>query len=170
MVNLKIILENINSIIKHSKREIFKNFLQNNNPDIVLITETKLNSRHKIHFQNYSCIRADRIIQPNPSSCGGGTLILIKNGLLFTEINCTNYTSFECCTIKIHLQNSKFLFISSIYHTPYHGHSIDTNELNSLLQLFNNNPFVIGGDFNARHSYWNNNINCVNGKKCLNGI
>ena len=43
-------------------------------PDIVLISETKLNKRHKVHFKNYSMIRRDR---PNATQ-GGGTAILIK--------------------------------------------------------------------------------------------
>ena len=44
-------------------------------PDILLISETKLNYRHKVHYKNYSIIRHDR---PNATQ-GGGTAILIKN-------------------------------------------------------------------------------------------
>ena len=43
-------------------------------PDIVLISETKLNNRHKVHFKNYSIIRHDG---PNATQ-GGGTAILIR--------------------------------------------------------------------------------------------
>ena len=44
-------------------------------PDVVLISETKLNYRRKVHYKNYSIIRHDR---PNATQ-GGGTAILIKN-------------------------------------------------------------------------------------------
>ena len=43
-------------------------------PDILLISETKLNYRHKVYYKNYSIIRHDR---PNATQ-GGGTAILIK--------------------------------------------------------------------------------------------
>ena len=43
-------------------------------PDIVLISETKLNYRHKVRYKNYSIIRHDR----SNATKGGGTAILIK--------------------------------------------------------------------------------------------
>lgn len=72
--NLKIIEINVNSIIKLSRRYELLNFINLHNPDIVLLNETKLNTKHKLFFENYDLIRKDR---PNASK-GGGTAILIK--------------------------------------------------------------------------------------------
>ena len=56
--------------------------IKKDTPDIVLISKTKLNNRHKVHFKNYSIIRQDR---PNTTQ-GGGTAILMKNPLKFKII------------------------------------------------------------------------------------
>lgn len=57
---LNIIHININSLINLSRRYNLSVFLNNNNPDLVLINETKLNSKHKLNFENYNFIRNDR--------------------------------------------------------------------------------------------------------------
>lgn len=58
--SLKIIHINVNSIIKISRRYELQNFLSNNNPDIDLLNETKLNPRYNLCFNGYKMIRKDR--------------------------------------------------------------------------------------------------------------
>lgn len=72
--HLKIIAINANSLISNQKRYSMLTLINKETPDIVLISETKLNKRRKVHFKNYSMIRHDR---PNASQ-GGGTAILVK--------------------------------------------------------------------------------------------
>ena len=60
-------------------------------PDIVLISETKLNYRHNVYYKNYSIIRHDR---PNATQ-GGGTAILIENPLKFKIIQNDKITNFK---------------------------------------------------------------------------
>lgn len=48
---LKIIHVNVNSLIKISRRYELNNFIKNNNPDIVLLNETKLNNKHKLFLK-----------------------------------------------------------------------------------------------------------------------
>ena len=71
---LKIISINVNSLIQNQRRECLLNFIETHNPDIVLLNETKLNPKYKIHFKDFNLVRNDR---PN-SKLGGGTAILIK--------------------------------------------------------------------------------------------
>ena len=83
-------------------------------PDIVLISETKLNYRHKVHYKNYSIIRHDR---PNATKVGG-TAILIKNPQKFKIIQndkITNFKILETTIIKIKINNKENLFISAAY-------------------------------------------------------
>ena len=72
--HLKIYQLNVNSLISQHKRTELNNFLKNHKPDVLLLNETKLNSRHNIQFKNYNFVRNDR---PNNKN-GGGTGILIK--------------------------------------------------------------------------------------------
>ena len=59
--NLKIIAINVNSIISYARRASLVSFLEEHNPDIVLLNETKLNSKHKLCFENYNLVRKDRL-------------------------------------------------------------------------------------------------------------
>lgn len=102
--NLNIIHLNINSLITLSRRYDLNQFISYNNPDVVLLNETKLNSKHKIHFQNYCIIRNDR----KDAKRGGGTAILIKSGIKY--FNYTNdiiskFVYLETTIIKITLKN-----------------------------------------------------------------
>ena len=79
---INIISINVNSLISQDKRIYLANFLETNKPDIVLIGETKLNKTHKLNFDRYNLIRSDR----KTNMAGGGTAVLIRNDLKYTEI------------------------------------------------------------------------------------
>ena len=64
---LKIISINTNSIITNQRRADLIKLLENNDPDIALLSETKLVSKHKLSFKNYKMVRTDR-----PNSVQGG--------------------------------------------------------------------------------------------------
>lgn len=66
--NLKIIQINVNSLISISRRYNLQQFINKHNPNILLLNETKLNSRHRLLFYNYIMIRKDR----KDSKQGGG--------------------------------------------------------------------------------------------------
>lgn len=53
---LNIIHINVNSLIKLSRRYVLSNFLSKHKPDLVLLNETKLNSKHKVSFKDYIMI------------------------------------------------------------------------------------------------------------------
>lgn len=160
--DIKVILINANSLISHAKRSIFNDFLNKNNPDIVLITETKLYPRLKVNFNNFDIIRKDRI-NSNP---GGGTGILIKSSYKYEELNLpSSFSSIEVCGIKLCLENNESINIFSVYHSSKISSSIDPSDLTKIANASGPTPFLIGGDFNSKHSYWYNPINCSNGKK-----
>jgi len=57
---IKIIAINVNSIIKNQRRASLMNIINQQNPDIILLGETKLNKNHILRFENYNVIRNDR--------------------------------------------------------------------------------------------------------------
>lgn len=80
---LKIISINVNSIIKNQRRASLMNLINKQNPDIILLSETKLNKNHVITFTNYNVIRNDR----EEKNIGGGTAIIIKKKYKIRENN-----------------------------------------------------------------------------------
>ncbi|XP_050484052.1 uncharacterized protein LOC126870410 [Bombus huntii] len=141
-------------------------------PDMVLISETKLNKRHNVHFKNYSMIRHDK---PNTSQ-GGGTAILIKNPIKYKTILIDKITSFktlETTIIKIKISNKENLFITAAYAT--YGNQKEFNyEFNNLFELLQlnkpENYYIIAGDLNAKHTSWKNEINNTRGNFIRNWL
>lgn len=164
---LKVIQLNINSIISLAKRTEFEIFIKQNTPHIVLLSETKLNKVHKLNINGYTTLRNDRT-----KNKGGGTAILYTENLKCEQIQTPkNITSFECCICKLSLHNGKNIIIASIYKPPTEIVNknpklikIIPHELNNIFSLDKNAYYLIGGDFNSKHTDWNNNTNCTNGK------
>lgn len=162
MSELRVFLLNANSLVSHERRSYLKEFLDDNRPDILLITETKLSSRHVVSFQGYNLIRTDRISSsPNP---GGGTSILIKNNLVFKEIPCRDLTSLEITIIELELDSGRKIVLCSVYHSRKLAPKISRIDLDKILAIMNGRPFIIGGDFNAKHELWSNSKKCPNGE------
>lgn len=109
---LKIIQINVNSIIKISRRYELQCILDRYNPDIVLLNETKLNSRHNLIFNNHKIIRKDRV----NSQKGGGTAILIRNNIKYSYYSNSILNSvrqLETCIIKVPFTGNRRIFIIS---------------------------------------------------------
>lgn len=159
--DVKCILINVNSLISIAKRVIFDNFIKVNKPDIIFVTETKLNPRLKVNFENFNMIRKDRI----GDGAGGGTCILIKDSYRYEELNLPSFTSIEVSGIKLCLENQQSINCFAVYHSAKINPSIDPRDFTKLANFSGTTPFLIGGDFNSKHTFWNNPSNCSNGTK-----
>lgn len=156
---LKIIALNVNSLIKITRRHNLDAFLNENKPDFLLISETKLKSIHKLALSNYEIHRTDRL-----NDAGGGTAVLFKNSYKTEQIMCDlNISSFEYTMTQVFLNNNESIFIIAIYKPP--SQQLNVRELDKLIKECGNSKFVIGGDFNAKHRSWCNNVNENNGVK-----
>lgn len=156
---LTVITLNINSLISNVKRAELQVLLQNQKPDILLLCETKLNIKHKLKFKNYNFIRNDR-----KNSNGGGTAILIKEKFKFEILPANLLNILEYTAIKIPLSNGLYIYFISIYNNMQNNNLL-RNDLDIIFDLKTNvNDYIIcGGDFNARHTSWNNINNNLNG-------
>ncbi|KAI4472699.1 hypothetical protein M0802_016563 [Mischocyttarus mexicanus] len=156
---LNIVSVNVNSIIQNYRRATLLKFMKTLRPDIVLISETKLNNIHKISFQNYDIIRTDR---PN-SIQGGGTAIAIKRNIRYTNINLqalTNSEIIETTVIKLNLTDGVSMYIIAAYAAGNHKKEfhLEFAKIFRYLKLeAPNNYYVIAGDLNAKHQHWKNN-------------
>lgn len=169
---LNIISLNINSLISQQKRASLLQLLNDHDPDVVLLGETKLNHRHTITYTNYTIHRSDRI----NATQGGGTAILIKHKIKHEKIQIPtliNSTIIETTIIKIALPSQEKLFIITAYAPGNNQKEFipDLEKIITNLNLANQNTYyILAGDLNARHVDWKNTKNNPRGVQLRNWI
>ena len=166
---LKIISANVNSVQSNERRHNVVQWIQKEDPDLVLLNETKLKPSHKPKFKNYNMIRNDRI-----SSNGGGVALLIKKRIKYEQITLnTRLEILEIVVAKIRLQSGNNLFIITAY-APGIESNVFVAELEYIFKSLAldspNNFFVLAGDLNAKHTSWNNPYNNGRGLALFNWI
>lgn len=135
-----------------SKQGLVKNLVESTKPDIVLGTETWIDSSVKdtqIFPPNYTIYRNDRNMK------GGGVLIAINHDHLNTPVP-ELQTNCEIVWAKISLAGSKDLYLAS-YYNPKTSNEESLEELGRSLEKVNTtkNAFiVVGGDFNIPGWNW----------------
>lgn len=155
---LNIIELNVRSLITHHRRHDMLSFLQRHRPDAILLCETHLRPKHTLHFRDYDLIRNDI-----GDSAKTGTGIIIKSTFKHKKLPTTswNLKSLESTAIQISTNASPITLVSIYRH---HSHTSPDDLCEDLDKIIANispsGPFVIGGDFNAHHTSWNNSHNC----------
>ncbi|GFV16039.1 probable RNA-directed DNA polymerase from transposon X-element [Trichonephila clavipes] len=140
--SLRVLSCNPNSV-KYKLGEL-RNFLSDEDPDIIGIQETHLGPADFFKLPNYICHRSDRL-----SRSGGGMAIFVGNSLRHHVVS-FNTNTFENTTVKFELGNITHLTLSCIYKPP--RNHINTTELDAIL---NASPKVmLLGDFNSHHPCW----------------
>lgn len=71
------------------------NSLDREKPIILPVSETKLNEKFKLALNGYALIRTVRV-----TDNGGGTGILLRNNIIFEELNQTSINSIEITALK----------------------------------------------------------------------
>lgn len=153
--NYKIHALNVNSISKICKRHFLAEYLKTHKPDLLLLSETCLQRRHKVNFDNYNLVRTDMV----PGT--RGTAILIGNKIDFRPFHLSFSPNFEYTAVSLTSGNLRF-FVFSIY--IHCNQLVDTDDLSCLFDCFGPGDFLfVGGDFNAKHTSWSNYNNNSNG-------
>lgn len=159
---LKTIEINVNSIATKKKQHELLEFIEENDPDILLVIETKLKPKNKLFLKNYNIFRNDRL-----TDNGGGTAIIIKNKIKCEQIEkINNIQNLEYTTAKIYMPNNKHLICTALYKQP--STKLQTRELTSLIQSFGNSLYILAGDFNCIHTHWGNQTDNNEGKQLFN--
>lgn len=122
-------------------------FLNTNDIDIVLLSETWFKPGFNYAFPGYNILRRDRV------DGKAGVAIFAKKSLAFKEIKITQNFNNEIlvCGIQVSLHQKNKINFFSIYRPP----NINTCS-SDWANIFNNGtgPTVIGGDFNAHNRLW----------------
>jgi hypothetical protein len=155
---LKICSVNVNSHISIKRRISLNNFIQKEKADIFTLSETRLNNKHNLNFQNYNLIRTDRL-----NNSDGGTAILIKNNISYEIVynkNADSCETIENTIVKIKCGNNKNIYVISCYAAPNKSDENFIKDLDTLMKEFQinklNNYIMLIGDMNAKHPRWKN--------------
>jgi hypothetical protein len=152
-MNLKVLSWNCRSL--QGKLQELKEFLQNNFYHIILLQETWLNHKVEIHIPQYTAVRKDRSTSLSDKP-HGGVLILIHESLSFKATNFTNLENSEANFVRL-LLDDREVVVGSFYCSPRTNPDLRIADYKKLFSR--NGPFVIAGDFNAKHTSWNNEKN-----------
>ena len=135
---------------------MFKKRIDEVQPHIILITETKLNPNDQVseYFKiaKYNYIRKDRVARG-----GGGVIIFTKEGLNCEEIKLVSLNDIEMIVFKVIFQQ-KTLVCACIYRPPEPGDYYNQKVLQAIKEIsdINADQFLICGDFNYSKIDWNN--------------
>lgn len=141
---MKIAVWNANGLAKKSLE--LKTFMQMNDIDIMLITETHFTSKNYMNVPYYSVYTTN-----NPNGrAHGGTAIIVRNSIPHYPIDSVNSYKIQSTAIKIAGSTKKWV-ISAVYCPP--NYSISSGEFTEFFQSLGT-TFIAGGDYNAKHSWW----------------
>jgi len=137
-----------------SKKEVLANELNEMNPDIIIGTETFLDSSIKtseILPPNYTAFRRDR------GDFRGGVIIIIKNEFYASEV----IKAKNCEVLAIKVQCKSKAIVLAVCYRPPSNNITDIQNICSQIQIiqnkFKNHPIWIGGDLNLPDIDWSDN-------------
>lgn len=141
---LKLLLWNANGI-KQNESE-FLNVLQEKQIDLALISETHCKPCTKLFFPGYKIYRTDH---PDKTA-HAGSAIIISSKIQHHLLPNNQTPTIQATNIQITLNHTP-IKISSVYLPPYPA--INSKQLEEFFKSLGQ-KFLIGGDFNAKHSQW----------------
>lgn len=152
---LKILSWNARSL--RNKFSEISHFLDKNSHEIILISETHLDSLNNFSIPNYTTYRVDRR--------WGGVAILIQHSIPHSKLQSTSMDYAESISIRIDDSQNPFT-ICSLYCSPAANRVKSIEFFEKALSL--PGKVVYAGDFNAKHQAWNNNSFTLKGRDLYN--
>jgi len=159
-MQLKIALRNANGLTQHT--EEMKTYIQNQQVDIMLISETHFTTRSYFKIPNYSVYDT----QHPDGTAHGGTAILIKNGIKHYLHGHYNLEHLQATSITV-ADWVEPLNIAAIYCPP--KHTIKAEQLQHFYASLGHR-FLAGGDYNAKHTHWGSRLIAPRGHELLKAI
>lgn len=153
-------LWNANGLKKH-QREL-EVLLSEEKVDVCLISETHFTKESFIKFKNYELYHT---IHPHNTARGGSAVIIRKN-LKHHEEDKLSVEEFQATTVRV-TANSQSLLITSVYSPP--RHQIKTEQYKQLIQR-HDAKFIMGGDFNAKNTFWGSRLSNPKGRELYKAI
>lgn len=157
---LRIMLWNANGLLRH--QEELQAVLINDDIDVCLISETHFTNQSFIKFRGYKVYHT---LHPENAAKGGSAVVIKENILHHQELE---YKTEELQATSVSITTKTFQFaIAAVYSPPKH-----TIKKHQYLQFLSKqgHRFIIGGDFNAKHTNWGSRLITTKGKELLEAI
>jgi exonuclease III len=152
---LKIVTWNANGLLKHIPE--LQPFFEIEKIDISLVSETHLTEKSHINIPNFACYHT-----PHPvHRARGGASVLVKKSIPHFE-HCKLKSQIMQVTAISSQAKNKELNVAAIYCPPRCSRSKE--DYCNLFQTLGNN-FIIGGDYNAKHTYWGSRLTNSKGRE-----
>lgn len=159
-IDLRIAIWNANGLSKHRQElEIFLNY---HKIDILLISETHFTSKTFFRIKGYNLICSNH----PADTARGGSAILIKTSIQFEFVDKIETYYLQSIYIKVLCNNSPVVF-GSVYFPP--RYNLKHQDFNDFFHKLGT-TFLVGGDFNSKHSWWGSRRTNAKGKelfKCI---
>lgn len=155
---LRIAIWNANGLMQHIPE--LELFLHTGKIDILLISESHFTRTSYAKIRGYYCYHA---IHPDGKARGGSAIFIKDNINHYEEIKIEKETM-QITTLKVQLKNNKKYNISAIYCPP--RHNLKKDDYTELLKSLGRN-FIVGGDFNAKNTYWGSRVTTPKGRELL---
>ncbi|KAI5744405.1 hypothetical protein M8J76_001994 [Diaphorina citri] len=157
---LRILAWNANGFTQQNRKRELEVFLHLQKIDIALISETHFTSQSYFHIPNYKTYMTHR---PDGKSFGG-TAVLVKANIPHHESTHYQTISIQATTVKIE-SLPFFITVSAVYCPP--RHAIQPQDFTALINTFDK-PFIAGGDWNAKHTFWGSRLISPRGRALYN--
>ena len=136
---------NVNGL--RSKIEELRLYVEETSPDVILISETKLNNNPTPLIPNY--LTAATRDRQNEHTGGGGVAIYIRNNIDFSNIS---PDIDDMAAIEIKLNNNQKIGILCFYRHPMAPLLDQYTYLEEISKNYRH--LIIGGDLNAKHQFY----------------
>ncbi|PHT96334.1 hypothetical protein BC332_34740 [Capsicum chinense] len=147
MTRLRIVAFNCNGLLSHANE--IEAYVRREKIDILLLNETHLTSQMYYRLRGYEFYRTD---SPLGNSWGGAGL-LIRSGVSHYLDDTKSLATKKLQTVGVTLPTKNGeIHIASIY-SPPSGGTVTEDEYKDLITKLGPR-FILGGDFNAKHTYY----------------
>lgn len=165
--NIRIVNWNANSVAKRAKRNELTHFLEREEIDVGIITETRLSRNTSFSLPEHAVVQLDRT-----DSSGGGVAILIRHNIPYEELPDPETNIIQAKGVIIYTPREAITFFA-VYAPKQCRDIYGTSDAfaDDLAILTNGRtPFVVAGDLNARHTTWGDWKNNKNGQILANHL
>jgi hypothetical protein len=146
---------NANGLLQH--KDELQATLHIENIDICLISETHFTRESYIKLTGYTIYHTTH----PANTARGGSALIIRNNIPHYEEEKYATPSIQATTVTL-LSTNQTLTVSAIYCPPRHLISAD-QYLTFFCSL--KDRFIIGGDFNAKHTHWGSRLTTPKGRQ-----
>ena len=157
--SIRIATWNANGLRNHINE--VETFLTLQNIDVFLISETHLTSQNYVKIKGYNVYHT---IHPS-NQARGGSAIIIKNSIKHFEDLPYSTESIQATIIQVDSFKFRRFALASTYSPP--KHNIKLGEYSNFLESLGH-TFILGGDLNAKHTYWASRLISTKGKELFN--